>query len=106
NHDILAVGYGKLDFLEADGPGLVLIWSIRNPEHPERVINTRDPVTSLDFSVRSPNILAVGMYSGVVNVYDIRREGDTPIESSHNMAGAHNDPVWQVSWRTQGAERS
>ena len=48
NSDLLAVGYGKLDNFVDNSKlgeavdeqlqgGLVLFWSLRNPEHPEKV---------------------------------------------------------------------
>ena len=121
NQDLLAVGYGKLDtFLDASKPGeevdetlqggLVLFWSLRNPEYPEKVLRTPSPVTSLEFSRLSPTLLAVGLASGDVCVYDVRREGadwSLPVESSLQMAtgSGHTDSVWQVKWVPRGAER-
>ena len=118
NQDLLAVGYGKLDSLsdpykagealdEALLGGLVLFWSLRNPEYPEKVLRTASPVTALEFSKLSPMTLAVGCLSGDVLVYDVRREADwgKPIESSTGIAGGHSDPVWQVKWVPRGTER-
>lgn len=118
NQDLLAVGYGKLDTMvdpykpgEAlDEPlqgGLVLFWSLRNPEYPEKLLKTASPVTALEFSRMSPMTLAVGCLSGDVLVYDVRRESDwgKPVESSTGMQGGHSDPVWQVKWVPRGTER-
>ena len=118
NQDLLAVGYGKLDTLsdpykagealdEALQGGLVLFWSLRNPEYPEKVLRTASPVTALEFSKLSPMTLAVGCLSGDVLVFDVRREADwgKPIESSTGIAGGHTDPVWQVKWVPRGTER-
>ena len=115
NQDLLAVGYGKLDsFVDPynagealDEPrqgGLVLFWSLRNPEYPEKVLKTPSPVTALEFSRLSPMTLAVGCQSGDVLVFDVRRETDwgKPIESSSGVAGGHTDPVWQVKWVPRG----
>lgn len=112
NTDLLAVGYGKIDFVpdlatskgpngedlseEEIGSGLVLFWSLRNPDYPEKVLRTPYAITSLDFSKRNPTLLAVGFYNGDVAVYDVRREQDweKPMESSTGMSGSHSDPVW------------
>ncbi len=108
NTDLLAVGYGKTDVFidtykpgepvdEAKAGGLVLFWSLRNPDYPEKILRTPHPVTALDFSKLNPMTLAVGFLNGDVNVYDVKREGihwGTPFESSSGMAGAHMDPVW------------
>ena len=83
---------------EEDNHGLVLFWSLRNPDHPEKVLRTPHPVTALDFSTVSPAILAVGMFNGDVAIYDVRREHDwgKPLESAEGMTGGHSDPVWLV----------
>jgi dynein intermediate chain 4, axonemal len=112
NTDLLAVGYGKIDFIPNSAPskgpngedlseeevssGLVLFWSLRNPDYPEKVLRTPYAITSLDFSKRNPTLLAVGFYNGDVAVYDVRREQDweKPMESSTGMSGSHSDPVW------------
>ena len=49
---------------------------VRNSEYPERSIRTRSGVTSLDFSERHPNLLAVGMYDGTIAIYDIARKAE------------------------------
>ena len=106
--DLLAVGYGKIDIIsdvykpgealdEEKQGGLVLFWSLRNPDYPEKILRTSQPVTALDFSKQHPMTLAVGLQNGDVNVYDVRREGanwGVPVESSAGMQGGHSDPVW------------
>ncbi len=118
NNDLLAVAYGKYDaFLdttklgdyidEKRNGGLVLFWSLRNPDYPEKILRTPFPVTSLEFSKLNPMILAVGLLNGDINIYDIRRENDyeIPVESSAGMSIGHSDPVWEVKWTTKGVER-
>jgi WD40 repeat protein len=117
--DLLAVGYGKVDdFTDAHKVGealdeerlggLVLFWSLRNPDYPEKILRTPQPVTALDFSKQHPMTLAVGLLNGDVNVYDVRREGanwGVPVESSAGMQGGHTDPVWHLKWIIKGVER-
>lgn len=118
NTDLLAVAYGKLDnYVETSKPGeavdevqaggLVLFWSIRNPEYPEKILRTPFPVTSLDFSKLNPTVLGVGLINGDVNIYDIKRETgwEVPMESSAGMPGSHSDPVWDMKWIIKGIER-
>lgn len=123
NTDLLAVGYGKIDFVpdlshtkgpngedlseEELGSGLVLFWSLRNPDYPEKILRTPYAITSLDFSKRNPTLLAVGFYNGDIAVYDIRREHDweKPMETSTGMSESHSDPVWQVKWLAKGQDR-
>eukprot|EP00163_Fabomonas_tropica_P014735 TRINITY_DN2679_c0_g1_i4.p1 TRINITY_DN2679_c0_g1~~TRINITY_DN2679_c0_g1_i4.p1 ORF type:complete len:814 (+),score=157.58 TRINITY_DN2679_c0_g1_i4:260-2701(+) len=105
NPDILAVGYGAYDFTK-QSPGLLLCWSLKNPEFPDRVIPTPCGVTSVDFSRHHPYLLAAGYYDGSVAIFDIRKEQDTkPILISGHTSGKHSEPVWAVRWVDRGAER-
>lgn len=130
NADILAVGYGNLaisDETSSDtAGGLILFWSLRNPDYPEKILKTPNAVTSLDFSKQTPTLLAVGFANGEVSIYDVRREAanwDKPIESSskfalkgltHGLADnssqsnvtGHSDPVWQVKWIMKGIDHN
>ncbi|CAF4292487.1 unnamed protein product [Rotaria sp. Silwood2] len=76
NHDLLAVGYGKFQYND-DKEGLVCCWSAKNPEFPERYYQTDAGVTSLSFSLKRPNLLAVKRFE-----YDKK----------------HTSPVWQIAW--------
>lgn len=119
SHDLLAVGYGKIDAVddmhrvgealdEERQGGLVLFWSLRNPDFPEKILRTNHPVSALDFSKLSPMILGVGLLNGDVNIYDVKREGASwsqPIETSAKMENGHSDPVWQLHWVVKGTER-
>ena len=120
NLDLLTVGYGNLENFVDNSKlgvavdeeylgGLVLFWSLRNPDYPEKILRTPHPVTCLDFSKQTPSLLAVGLLSGDVLVYDMRRQRENewgqPVESSMNIVGGHNDPVWQLSWVLKGSDR-
>lgn len=52
--------------------------SLRSPESPERVIETPVGVTALDFSSQHPNLLAVGLYSGNIAIYDLKKVWKPP----------------------------
>ncbi|GAB9473371.1 hypothetical protein Gpo141_00010522 [Globisporangium polare] len=58
----------------ADDEGLILFWSLKNPEYPERVYNLGAGVMSIDFSHTQPYLLAVGFVNGVVAIYDTRKD--------------------------------
>lgn len=62
-------------------------------------------VTALDFSLRNPNILAIGMCDGTIAMYDIQEKTEKPSMESAANAGKHSDPVWQVKWLDRGADR-
>ena len=59
NPDLLAVGYSKNGCME-NGPGLLCVWSVNNPEHPERMYTPTCAVTAVDFSNSRPYLLAAG----------------------------------------------
>ena len=69
--DILAVGYGQFEF-GAPLPGLVALWSLKNPGYPLWSFPTASGVTAVDFSAHNPNMLAVGLYDGTLAVHDVK----------------------------------
>ncbi|NXE51441.1 WDR78 protein, partial [Casuarius casuarius] len=100
NPDLLAVGYGEFDFKEQKS-GLVCCWSLKNPMWPERVFQCEHGVTTLDFSMASPNLLAVGMYSGIVAIYNVRSRNNAALLDSSECLDKHIGPVWQLKWVEQ-----
>jgi len=106
NRDLLAAGYGEFDFAKQSGEGLICFWSLKNPESADRMIKTPCGVTAIAFSNQHPNLLAAGLYDGTVAIFDVRKQDAKPIlESGHGTGGKHTDPVWQLCWVDQGAER-
>ena len=107
--DMLVVGYGAYAFTGAreSNPGLIAVWSLRNPEYPEHIIKCKTGVTSMDFSSVHFNLLAVGMYDGAVSIYDLhsKRVSMKPIIESGHTSGKHSDPVWRTKWIHRGSER-
>ncbi|XP_009882303.1 PREDICTED: WD repeat-containing protein 78 [Charadrius vociferus] len=100
NPDLLAVGYGALDFNEQK-KGLACCWSLKNPMWPERIFQCAHGVTALDFSTASPNLLAVGMYNGSVAIYNVRSCNDAALLDSSKSSNKHTGPVWQLRWVEQ-----
>ncbi|KAG3114599.1 hypothetical protein PI124_g6690 [Phytophthora idaei] len=111
--------------------GLVLFWSLTNPEYPERIYQLPVGVTSIDFSTAHPYLLAVGFADGVVSIYDTRKDDSissgssssastslgvtatptarhvpVPIATSSGLSGKHLDAVWQVKWVAHGGSES
>lgn len=70
NEDIIAIGYGPSKF--GNSQGLILVWSIKNPDWPERVIRCEMGVTAISFSKVNPSLLAAGFQTGHIIIYDIR----------------------------------
>uniref|UniRef100_A0A8C2TV30 Dynein axonemal intermediate chain 4 n=1 Tax=Coturnix japonica TaxID=93934 RepID=A0A8C2TV30_COTJA len=97
NLDLLAVGYGAFDFKEQK-EGLACCWSLKNPMWPERTFQCEHDVTTLDFSMAIPNLLAVGMYSGIIVVYNVQSSDSTTVFHSGECPAKHTGPVWQLKW--------
>ncbi|XP_069794476.1 dynein axonemal intermediate chain 4 isoform X2 [Narcine bancroftii] len=100
NLDLLAVGYGNFGYKEQRG-GLICCWSLKNPMWPERIYHCESGVTALDFSMESPNLLAVGHYNGLVAIYNIRNPDNGLVLDSSNDMNKHIGPVWQLKWTEQ-----
>ncbi|XP_068948915.1 dynein axonemal intermediate chain 4 isoform X2 [Petaurus breviceps papuanus] len=100
NPDLLAVGYGQFGFREQKR-GLACCWSLKNPMWPERVYTSLHGVTSVDFSIVSPNLLAVGFYNGTVAIYNVQSNSSVPVLDSSESNHKHVGPIWQVQWVEQ-----
>ena len=101
NPDLLAVGYGSYSYRHALSPGMLLFWSFHNASYPHRALPTASSVLSVDFSTESPHLLAVGLASGDVAVYDLRLNASAstaPLLQSCHGTGKHREAVWQVKW--------
>ncbi|CAF0905342.1 unnamed protein product [Didymodactylos carnosus] len=97
NPDLLAVGYGPFEFNDQN-QGLVCCWSLKNQEFPERYYHTTAGVTTVAFSNKYPSLLAVGLFDGTVNIYDVKNNDTNPLLDTGESAGKHNSPVWQLYW--------
>jgi WD40 repeat protein len=82
NEDILAVGYGESRLLHDSSPGLILCWSVKNPEWPDRIYHTESPCTSVDFSKLNPSYLAAGFLDGRVIIYNTKLNKDKELIDS------------------------
>jgi dynein intermediate chain 1 len=92
--DLFAVGYGSYDFLK-QSTGLICCYTIKNPTWPEYSFQTESGVMCIDFHPLHPALLAVGLYDGTVQVFDIRLKGNNkPIYFSTVRTFKHTDPVW------------
>jgi len=101
NSQILAVGYGTLDFVSKK-KGMILCWTIKNPTFPERVLRvSHSGVSCLDFSETNPSLLAAGFNDGAVAIYDIRTRSEDPIFETSKY---HTGTVWDLRWVNRGKE--
>lgn len=103
NGDILAVAYGLFSYsaLVTVSKGDVCIWSIKNPQNPERSYRFNIPVTSVEFSPFLPFLIAIGMMDGTVEVRNITNPNDPPIAVSQRSTTLNGDPVIALKWIKQ-----
>lgn len=96
--DMFIVAYGSYEFGKKKQQGSLCLFSLKNAHYPENIIYTQDAVMACDFHPRYPALIAVGLYDGIVEVYDIRDKERKPMYKSSVRTQKHTDPVWQVVW--------
>lgn len=100
NPDLLAVAYGEYDMNKTDSKnkGLVAFWTLKNPNFPEKMINTEHSITALEFSTLTPNLIAVGDSCGGIMIFDVQSEEEGPVADSREIDEKHTDVIWEVKW--------
>ncbi|XP_039442388.1 dynein axonemal intermediate chain 4 [Culex pipiens pallens] len=98
--DIVAIAYGIYGFTAFDdrSTGYVCVWSIKNPVNPERRYIFPVPVTSVAFSKRTPQLLAIGLYDGSVQIRDITDNSQVPVGVSERRTSPGFEPIWDIEW--------
>lgn len=59
-------------YLPSPAAGLVSVYSLKNPGHPEFSFSTASGMMCLDFHPEHPALLAVGCYDGHIAIFDVR----------------------------------
>lgn len=104
NGDLLAVGYGPYYYRDSKNrtSGAVLVWSIKNPVNPERRYRYKIPVTAVQFSHKNPQLLAVALYDGSIEVLDVTDcsspDRHSVVAKSERFTSPGFEPVWQIQW--------
>ena len=85
------------------GRGLVCVFSLKNPAHPEYVCEAKSGVMCLDFHSNHPHMLVAGLYDGNVAVYNLQSSltrplNIAPLHESDAANGKHMETVSQVKW--------
>ncbi|XP_041098659.1 WD repeat-containing protein 34 [Polyodon spathula] len=106
---VVACAYGRLD----DGDwstekSFVCTWNLDrrglNPKRPDLVIDVPTSVMCLSFHPSKPSLIAGGLYSGEVLVWDTSRTQDPLCARTAMSDETHREPVYQVHW-VPGARR-
>ncbi|XP_078502382.1 cytoplasmic dynein 2 intermediate chain 2-like isoform X2 [Lissotriton helveticus] len=105
---VVACSYGRLD----DGDwstekSFVCTWNLDrrglNPKHPDVVLDVPSSVLCLAFHPMQPSLIAGGLYTGEVLVWDTSRTDDSLLWRTGLTGDTHTDPVCQVDWQQDGA---
>ncbi|XP_055532560.1 dynein axonemal intermediate chain 4 [Wyeomyia smithii] len=107
NGDIVAIAYGIYGFTKFRdrSSGYVCVWSIKNPVNPERRYKFPVPVTSVAFSKATPQLLAIGLYDGTVQIQDITDNSQVPVGVSERRSSPGFEPIWDIEWIESDADK-
>ncbi|XP_012162084.1 WD repeat-containing protein 78 [Ceratitis capitata] len=100
NGDILAVAYGVYSFRDdnAKADGCVCIWTIKNPVNPERYYKYEIPVMTVEFSPHHPQLLAVGLSDGTIQVLDITKLDKATVAVTDRRSLHNCEPIVAIKW--------
>lgn len=100
---VIACAYGRVD----DGHwsterSYVCTWNLSrrgfSPKQADLIIDVHTAVTALCCHPNQPALIAGGLYSGEVVVWDTSRTQDPVLALSGMSADSHREPVYQVAW--------
>lgn len=92
----------QVDFFDQQ-PGLIVVYSLKNPENFEYKIETKSGCMCLEFNNEMGYLLCAGFYDGTVALYDMRyyHERNHKFCVVSGKDDRHSSPVWQVIQWTQ-----
>ncbi|NXK27792.1 WDR34 protein, partial [Arenaria interpres] len=108
---VVACSYGRLD----DGDwstekSYVCTWNLDrrglNPQRPDLVVDVPSSVMCLAFHPSQPALVAGGLFSGELVVWDTSRTEDPVIWRTGLTDDTHTDPVYQVDWLPDAKHRN
>ncbi|NXS71052.1 WDR34 protein, partial [Pandion haliaetus] len=100
---VVACSYGRLDGGDwSTEKSYVCTWNLDrrglNPQHPDLVVDVPSSVMCLAFHPSQPSLIAGGLFSGELVVWDTSRTEDPVIWRTGMTDDTHTDPVYQVNW--------
>ena len=84
------------------GRGLVCVFSLKNPAHPEYVCEAKSGVMCLDFHSNHPHMLVAGLYDGNVAVYNLQSSLTRPPP----LTSAHTEKLRETGRPSGGSTRT
>ncbi|XP_010143656.1 PREDICTED: WD repeat-containing protein 34, partial [Buceros rhinoceros silvestris] len=100
---VVACSYGRLDGGDwSTEKSYVCTWNLDrrglNPQCPDLVVDVPSSVMCLAFHPAQPSLIAGGLFSGELVVWDTSRTEDPVIWRTGMTDDTHTDPVYQVNW--------
>ncbi|XP_037257069.1 cytoplasmic dynein 2 intermediate chain 2 isoform X2 [Falco biarmicus] len=100
---VVACSYGRLDGGDwSTEKSYVCTWNLDrrglNPQRPDLVLDVPSSVMCLAFHPSQPSLIAGGLFSGELLVWDTSRTEDAVIWRTGMTDDTHMDPVYQVNW--------
>nr|XP_049585579.1 WD repeat-containing protein 34 isoform X2 [Syngnathus scovelli] len=100
---VIACAYGRLTEGDwSNDKSYICMWNIDhgglNPKQADLVIDVPTAVTSLCCHPKHPALMAGGLYTGEVIVWDTSQSTDPVLAQTGMSADSHREPVCQVTW--------
>ncbi|NXG92861.1 WDR34 protein, partial [Stercorarius parasiticus] len=108
---VVACSYGRLDGGDwSTEKSYVCTWNLDrrglNPRHPDLVVDVPSSVMCLAFHPSQPSLIAGGLFSGELVVWDTSRTEDPVVWRTGMTDDTHTDPVYQVNWLPDAKHRN
>ncbi|XP_042642742.1 cytoplasmic dynein 2 intermediate chain 2 isoform X2 [Tyto alba] len=108
---VVACSYGRLDSGDwSTDKSYVCTWNLDrrglDPQRPDLVVDVPSSVMCLAFHPAQPSLIAGGLFSGELVVWDTSRAEDPVIWRTGMTDDTHTDPVYQVNWLPDTKHRS
>ncbi|NWX19763.1 WDR34 protein, partial [Aegotheles bennettii] len=108
---VVACSYGRLDCGDwSTEKSYVCTWNLDrrglNPQRPDLVVDVPSSVMCLAFHPSQPSLIAGGLFSGELVVWDTSRTEDPVMWRTGMTDDTHTDPVYQVNWLPGTTHRS
>lgn len=100
---VIACAYGRVDHGDwSTEKSCVCTWNLDrsklNPKQPDMIIDTSTPVMCVSFHPLRPSLIAGGLYSGEVIVWDTSCTQDPVLAQTGMSQDTHREPVYEVKW--------
>ncbi|GAX76954.1 hypothetical protein CEUSTIGMA_g4401.t1 [Chlamydomonas eustigma] len=95
----VTVSYSILQFQQqpAGMPLSSYVWDVNNPNTPDYEMSPTSQICCSKFNLKDTNLLGAGQYNGQFTVYDMRKGGNGPAETTP-IDICHRDPVYDIAW--------